>query len=724
MKKVFKFIAFFLTLILISIITLLISYFLITKNSKLDLAKLSSNDFVIEVYSSNDVKIAEKSAKNGNEFVKLSELNDYTKNAFIAIEDRRFYSHNGIDYKRIAGALLENVKSLSFKEGASTITQQLVKNTHLTQEKTLKRKFSEIKIAMELEKRYSKDQILESYLNTIYFGKGAYGIESASNRYFNKSASELTLNESAMLAGIIKSPSKYSPIENYENAVNRKNLVLKCMVECDFISESEYESLKNQTLKVCKNAENPLDDYVNACINEYENLSIFEPYSNEKIKIYTYLDENLQRDIFEKTSENYSTSKIVINSKINGVIAFYGNNSNLKRNPASCVKPWLIYAPMINDGYIKESSVIIDEPINYNGYSPKNYDNRYNGKVTVKTALSKSLNVPAVKLLNGYGLENVNLYTKKMGLDVKNESLSCALGSINGGLTLKELCDNYSSLNSNGKFTKSSFIKKIVIGNVNAYYHKPYSVEVFTPETAYIVSDMLRDAVNNGNSKKLRSLPYEICAKTGTNGTEKGNYDALSVSYTSDSIVGVWVGNEDNSIMSNDITGSGIPSIKTREIYEKLYKNHTPKPLEAPNNVERVEIDKDYLLSENIELIKDGGEPFYYLKENAPKIQYKSVVKPQITNLNITLNNNLVTLSYNAKNVDFIEINKIFKDKTTTIYNGTPTNTFLDALNSYGLYEYQIVINTDNGKIVYNFNKVNYKKSNSKILKDDNWVYE
>ena len=724
MRKIFKFIGFFASVLLIFIIISTTFYFLVTKDAKLDLSKLSGNEFVLEFYSDKNEKIAEKSMKNGGKPVKLSELNDYTINAFIAVEDRRFYSHNGIDLKRIIGASIQNLKSLSFKEGASTITQQLVKNTHLSSEKTLKRKLSEIKIALELENRYTKDEILESYLNTIYFGQGAYGIENASIRYFNKPASKLTLNESAMLAGIIKAPSKYSPIENYDSSIERKNLVLKLMAKYGYITNEEYQSIKNQSIIVIKNSESPYEDYVNAVINEYESLSIFNPYNNKNIKIYTYLDEDLQRDIYEQKTDSYSVSKIAINSINSGIIAFYGNNFNLKRSPASCIKPWLVYAPMINDNYIKESSVILDEPINYNGYSPKNYGDKYYGNVTAKTALSKSLNVPAVKLLNGYGIENANNYTKKMGLDIKNESLSCALGSLSTGLTLKELCDNYSPFNNQGKFKKSTFIKKIVIGNVNAYFHVPKSVEVFSPETAFIVSDMLRDAVLNGNSKKLRDLPYDVYAKTGTNGNGNGNIDALSVSYTSDKIIGVWIGNEDNSLMDNSITGSNQPTLITRDIYEKIYKNTAPSKIPVPSTVERAEIDIDYLLNEKIETLKDGGESFYYSKGTKPKMSFSSTLKPLISNPKISLNSNIVKLNFTVNNADFIEIIKSLNGKSTVIYSGLPISVYSDYLTKEGVYSYKLIAYKNSDKEEYNFNKINYKKSSSKFILNDDWLHQ
>ncbi|MBO7214647.1 MAG: penicillin-binding protein [Clostridia bacterium] len=724
MKRYVSVTAFILSLIAIFAIFSVFFYFITTKNATLDTAKLNSNDYNLEVYSSAGNLISNKAEKGGGKYIKISSLNSHTKNAFIAIEDRRFYSHGGIDLRRIIGATLKNAKSLSFKEGASTITQQLVKNTHLSSEKTIKRKLSEIKIAFQIENRYSKDEILEYYLNTIYFGKGAYGIESASNLYFDKSASELSINESAVLAGMIKSPANYSPITNYDNCFERKNLVLSAMKECGYISLSEYEKLKTQRFNVSKSNVKTNNDYISSVIEEYENSKYFTPYSKNKVKITTYLDEDLQQSLCQNKIENFALSQIVINSKNGGIIAFYGNNSNLKRSPASCVKPWLVYAPMINDKYIKESSVILDEQINLNGYSPKNYSNKYYGKVTVKTALSKSLNVPAVKLLNGYGIKKANNYTKNLGVDIENENLSCALGSLSKGLSLKELCDAYSPFNNDGNYQKSSFIKEIFINNLKVYSHQPKPTKVFSSETCYIISDILKDAVNNGNSKKLRALPFEVCAKTGTNGNENGNIDALSVSYTTDTIVGVWIGNEDNSLMPNSVTGSNEPTAITNQIYKKIYKNHSPLPFTPPNSVIKATIDENYLLTEELELLSPNGTPYYYAKGTEPTTEYSSFVYPKVINAKTSVQNGVITLNFTVKHANYIEIYKEFNNKTSLVYSGNIIDSFSERLIYDGVYNYKLKLSDGNTTFDYDFQSVNYKTQNLDRIKNDNWFYE
>ncbi len=724
MKKFWKIIAFTSLAFLIVLIFFILVGFILVKDTKLDYQKFVSNNQTVEVYSNNGNLVDVKTYAKSSEFVNLNSLKDYTKNAFIAIEDKRFYKHNGVDFIRILGATINNVKSLSFKEGASTITQQLIKNTHLTSEKTIKRKLQEIKLAFELENNYSKDEILELYLNTIYFGKGAYGIEKASKTYFNKCASELTINESAMLSAIIKAPSAYSPIDNYKNAKERKDLVLKLMKNYGYISEKEFNQNYNKDVSVkFTNQKNGLNDYINAVYSEYERSEQFIPYSKEKIKIYTYLDERLQNELSQITVDNYNCYKIVINSKINGVIAYNGDYSNLSRSPASCVKPWLVYAPMIDSKFIKESSVINDKEQSFGDYTPKNYGGKHYGKVTVKTAIKDSLNVPAVKLLSEFGIDNANKYVMKMGVDVSNDGLACALGSISGGLTLKQLCDKYSVFNSAGNYFESSFINKIYLGNVKIYQHYAKGEKVFSEETAYIISDALKNAVENGTSKKLRNLPYTVYAKTGTNGTANGNVDALSVSYTTEHVVGVWIGNYDNAVMPNSVTGGTLPTNVSRLAFEKIYQNYKPLPIEKPSGVIEAQIDLEQLINNEKELISKNGETFFYIKGSEPTEEIKKL-KPEILDAKIFITNGVANLNFTCYNADKIKIERIFNNDKKVIYEGNVIDKITDNLVDFGNYHYKITLFYLNDFIVYEFPTVKFSKNNLKIIENDNWLYD
>lgn len=712
-------------LLLSLIFVLLISLVFILIDDDFDIDKINYSAVNFEFYDDDLRLITNKSSKNNNDYVKISTLNKHTLNAFIAIEDRKFYTHNGIDYKRIVGATINNLKSFSYKEGASTITQQLVKNTYLSSEKSVYRKLKEIKIAKKLEKTHTKDEILEAYLNTIYFGKGAYGLQSASRTYFNKNASELSVNESALLAGVIKAPTTYSPINNYEKALNRKNVVLKSMLDSGFISNKEYQTLKNQEITLSKGSnKNFYDDYLDGALSQFENSNLFSPYINKTIKINTFLNVELQREISKYNVENHSCSKIVINSKNNGVAAYYGENSNLKRSPASCVKPWLVYAPMFEENFIKQSSVLSDEEVDFNGYKPKNYNDKYYGKVTVKDALIKSLNVPAVKLLSDFTIKKANKYTKKMCVDLTNESLTSALGAIQNGLTLKELSEKYSVFNDNGNFSTSSFIKSIYINNVKVYEFLPLKSEVFSDDTVFLINDILKENTKIGTSKKLKDFTFDLCAKTGTNGNNNGNIDAYSISYTTDNIIGVWVGNLDNSLMENSITGSNHPTIITGKILSFLYKDHKPSDFIVPTNVSKVKIDKNLLFEDNIEVISDTGETFYYKNKTAPTKILKEESAAKLLSHSISLKNGLVEIKMQSKNAQKIEIIREFNGSKNVIYSGSVITKFCDNIYDFGEYNYKIILYNNDKSTEVKLNSIYFTKENLDILKDDNWLLD
>lgn len=723
MRKFAKFTAFMLSVFFITSLAGFLYYVSVTKDARLYDEKLSSCGVKYEFYDDNNVLQNLSYDKNSDD-IKISELKEETKNAFIAIEDRRFYSHNGVDFKRILGATLKNVKSLSLKEGASTISQQLIKNTHLSSEKTLKRKLSELKITKELENRYSKNEILEKYLNTIYFGKGAYGINAASKVYFSKEAKNLTLNESATLAGLIKAPAKYSPLVSEENAFLRKNVVLKAMLDCGYITESEYNENKNfKADTVTADEKSEFLDYKNAALSEFEKLNL-SPYGAKSIKIYTYYDPSVQKnvtDLFVENTSDFDRQEIIINAKNNGVIAYYGKNSNLKRCPASCVKPWLVYAPAINEGFITESTVLIDEKKNFSGYTPNNFGGRYSGAVTVKKALSESLNVPAVSLLSDFGIHKANAYAGKMNVDVSKDGLPAALGAINGGLTLKELSDCYSPFTSCGYYDSSRFIKRIETERGVIYNRKDNKRKVFSPETAYIINDVLKYAVKNGTSKKLKNFTFDLCAKTGTNGDKSGNTDAYSLSYTSEHIIGVWMGKENGERLPNSVTGGTYPTVYAREIIKSLYNSHTPRDFDVPENIIPLCVDSDFLLSEQIAKISESGEIYYYIKGTEPKFTESVDEKVSLKEASVNIKNGTVTLFISALNTTRIKIVRKYKNKTVVLYDGKTLDAFTDTLKNYGEYEYTLYLYGAADETSTTLPGVLYTKKNHSVTSSEWW---
>ena len=316
----------------------------------LDKNKLISTNLGVEIYNTttNSTPIYYSSDKK---VISSTYLQPHTLNAFISIEDKRFYEHNGFDLKRILKAILVNIKNKSKSQGASTITQQLVKNIFLNSEKTYSRKFDEILLSIKTEKNFTKDEILNMYLNSIYFGSNAYGIESASNLYFNKSANELDINQSAILAGIIKSPVYYSPINHPDKCFTRKNIVLKQMYDNGYISQQQYNENIIKPVEVNFTKNNYDNSYNQQVILEAcDLLNISEKeLLRQELKIYTYLDSDIQTNIEQNIlNSTFSGDKLSMVTDNNGrVLAYFGdsyyNLSQMKRNPASTLKPLIIY---------------------------------------------------------------------------------------------------------------------------------------------------------------------------------------------------------------------------------------------------------------------------------------------------------------------------------------------------------------------------------------------
>lgn len=392
-------------LTLISILVTLLTFLSIGIYLGLNLIKYSDSPLNLDSLNSQSVKIAiyDKNSKlidDENSFeakhIKLYEMPPHAYEAFISIEDKNFYTHKGINPKRIVGATLKNIKTLSFKEGASTISQQLIKNTHLSSEKTIDRKIKEIILTKKMEKMLSKDEILEDYLNVIYFGNNCYGISSATRYYFSKECKDLTLPESATLAGMIKAPNKYSPISNPNLCLKRRNLVLQEMFKDKKISEIEYEKAKETPLelKINTKTSSKLNTYSEMVIDEAQKILHLpaKQISLAKYKIYTYQNPDEQQTLLESLNSTdflgNDYAGIVIDAKLHGVTAFYGNSTykilDAKRSPGSCLKPILVYAPALNEDIISPETQILDEKLKIGEYSPENVGCKYHGYISAK----------------------------------------------------------------------------------------------------------------------------------------------------------------------------------------------------------------------------------------------------------------------------------------------------------------------------------------------------
>jgi len=608
MKKIVKtcLISFVLILVFASVFcgTYLTVNYIKFQQIPLNTQALTSPALSIEVYS-NQNKLLEDNNQFNGDYCKISDLKQHTKDAFISIEDKDFYKHKGINKKRIIKAVINNLRTMSLKEGASTISQQLIKNTHLSNEKTFSRKLKEIALTKKLEKKFSKDEILECYLNVIYFGNNCYGIESAANYYFNKPAQDLNLNESCTLAGLIKSPNKYSPILHYNNALSRRNLVLAEMEKDGKISIDE--KIKTQNSPILLDVTNPdlnkLNSYSQASIDEASKI-LNLPAKQIAIggyKIHTYCDEIKQKSLKNSLNNfdlpDVSMAGIVINNDTHGVSAYYGK-SNLKlmdisRQPASCLKPLLVYAPALNENIISPETQILDEPLKIGDYQPTNVNKKYSGYVSVVEAVKNSINIPAIKVLSYIGIETGKQYAEKMGInfDENDNSYALALGGMTKGTNLKNLTSAYTVFANKGNYSNSTFIQYITDKNNKlVYIHKPIEDLVLREDSAYLMTNILQQTAKSGTARRLSDIKHtEIASKTGTVGKKntKGNIDAYDIAFTPEEIVGVWFGSLDNT--PQQIAGGNQPAEVVKNYVNT--QTYTKTSFEIPSSITELSID-------------------------------------------------------------------------------------------------------------------------------------
>ena len=520
-------------------------------------------------------EVASKVSANKNEGVSISQVPKSMKNAVIAIEDRRFYQHHGIDFIGITRALIRDIKARGMVEGGSTITQQLTKNTLLTSQKTLKRKVDEVFLAMKIERQYSKQEILQMYLNQIYFGDGAWGIKHAARNYFGKEVKDLSIGESALLAGIIKAPSALNPYHHLEKATQRKNLVLAQMKKQGFLTTQEYEHAINEKVVLNNKGGDPfrgkyphyVDQVFEEAIEEYH-LSQDELLTSG-YQIYTELDPTMQHAM-EKTFQNdalfpkgsdqiVQSGGILVDPQTGGIRAIVGGRgehtfrgynraTGLKAQPGSTIKPLAVFTPALEAGW-KITDMLKDEPMSFGEYEPSNYNHEYAGEVPMYEAVKESKNVSSVWLLNEIGIENGLDSTKRFGIPlVKGDrNLSLALGGLEHGVSPLIMAEAYSVFPNNGVRTKAHVIKKIVDADGNTVAEwKEKKDRVTTKEVTDQMTTMLLGVVEHGSGKSAQIAGREIAGKTGSTQVPiegvTGVKDQWFVGYTPQLVGAVWVG--------------------------------------------------------------------------------------------------------------------------------------------------------------------------------------
>lgn len=510
--------------------------------------------------------------------VAFEQIPPVVKDAFLAVEDIRFYQHEGVDLRAIGRAVLANYHSGNYAEGASTITQQLVRIALLTPEKKMQRKLREMVIARELELRYTKDEIFNMYLNRLYFGHGAYGIQAAAQVYFGKSVEQLTLPEAALLAGLAKNPNGYSPYRYPDRAKQRRDTVLQQMWRWGLIDDGVYRQTKDQPVHLVGLHQNAYRhpyfvDYVLEYVLKNYDISEEQLYRGG-LRIYTSLDANVQTTLEQTFAQgnNFPPSQpdqlvqgamVILDAQTGYVKGLVGGRNyqarrgfnravNLARQPGSAIKPVAVYAPALVAGFPADY-VLKDEPVNFDGYSPKNSDGRYRGDITMTTALQYSINTYAVKMLHQLGVDTGFNYAIKSGLPLvaQDKGLALALGGLQKGVAPLHMAAAFAPFANGGTYHPPQVVTRITdYRGVILHGKAPASQQVMSTDQAQIMTEMLTNVVEAGTGQ-LAAIPgLPVAGKTGTTQLPdlptfrglSGNKDAWFVGYSGKLVGAVWIG--------------------------------------------------------------------------------------------------------------------------------------------------------------------------------------
>ena len=572
---------------------------------RLDLKKeLEKSKLATTVYDRGNQPVVNLYAKN-RLWVSSENIPETLKNAFIATEDNRFMKHKGIDVRGILRALYQDVKAGKKVQGGSTITQQLVKNVFLTHQKRFTRKIWEMAYALRIEQQYSKEKILEFYLNSIYLGHGSWGVDAASQVYFGKSVSELTTAECAMIAGLAKSPEFYSPYRHPEAALKRRNLVLKLMRQHGYLTKADYQAALQEPLETL---EKPGTAYTGAYFVDYiletlkEELSLTDDeLRSGGYKIYTTMDRRVQQaaegafvELAEAGPDRYGVMQpqgalVAMDPHSGEILAVVGgrryssaqtNRSfQIYRQPGSAVKPF-VFAAALENGYTPQTR-LEDKPleiwVNDQVWRPQNYDNQYRGWVTLQEALEESINTIAIQLVQQLGVSTVFEMAERMGLKslvregTKNDMglAPLALGGLTRGVTLLELTASYGAFANDGVYHRPYGVQRVYDAKGRlVYQNKPEQKEVLRPEIARTLTAMMAGVIERGTG--IRAKP--VINAAGKTGTSNRNTNGWFIGYNSNILAGVWIGNDQASepLVANGISlGSGTAAAIWGEFLRK-----------------------------------------------------------------------------------------------------------------------------------------------------------
>ena len=603
---------------------------------------------ITRIYSMDEVLLAEFFLEKRDP-VPIKIMPDNLIRALIITEDRSFYQHSGIDLKGIFRAIFRDIKAGKFVEGASTITQQLSKTLFLQPRKTLLRKAKEAFLSFQIERRYTKDEILELYLNQIYFGSGAYGVESAARIFFGKPVSDLNLTECALLAGLPKSPSRYSPLIDKDMALKRRNIVLKQMKDTGVISEAVFNIAKEVPLNIAKqNKPSVKAPYFIEFIKFFlENTIGSSRLYKGGLTVITTLDFKLQKAAELAVEKGLSALEhrmkqqfiknpdpqcalVSLDGVSGGILAMVGGRDFSKssfnratiarRQPGSAFKP-IVYAYAIEQGF-SQSNIILDAPVAFKignrkkEWQPNNFSEDYKGEMTLRTALALSKNIPAVRLIEMLGPSSVAKFAHTMGIEsALLPNLSLALGT--SEVKLINLTAAYSVFPNKGKLIEPYGVMEVLdVKGRLVWRVKPQKKVVISRESAAIITDMLRSVIQDGTGQKAKVIECPVAGKTGTTNEFK---DALFIGFSPSITTGVWVGQDTFTTIGKGETGDRAALPIWIEFMQRALLDRAIQYFDIPDDVVKVSIDSStgLLATDNSPnavkaLFKKGTEPKSY----------------------------------------------------------------------------------------------------------------
>ncbi|MGY3778162.1 transglycosylase domain-containing protein [Isobaculum melis] len=603
-----------------------------------ELTKKDLTDAISSKILAGDDSLIKEIGTENREYIEYSEVPDPLRNAVISIEDRRFNEHHGIDPIRIFGALFANAKSGGIAQGGSTLTQQLVKLSVFSTEakdQTIKRKAQEAWLSLKLEREYSKDQIFEFYINKVYLGNGVYGMETASQYYFGKPLTDISIAQTAFIAGLPQSPNEYDPYTNPELATTRRNQVLNAMVENDKLSQADADTAKNEDIQTglidhSQDASDTLvnDAYIQQVIAEVE-ASGHDIYT-EGLTVHTNLDVKAQQAVFDILNSDeyvdYKTDNIQAGVSMvdvnDGAVKALGGGRNqnaqqvlnratqAKRSIGSTVKPLADYGPAIDELDYSTYTQIKDEPYHYsNGQELKNYDLMYKGSISMRQAIIESRNIPALKVFQDVGIEKSEAFLKKLGITPTDFQEASSIGA---GIEVSpmDLSAAYAAFANGGTYYKPHTVNKIVLQDDTEIDLKPAGEKAMEDYTAYMMTDMLKDVVRYGVANDVAITGLPMAGKTGTtdygsdemaaaekNGAiiEDGDAkDSWFSGYTKNYSISVWTGYdkplEENSQIS--VSQYGVARSVFHELIASVYEGSDTSDWEMPSSVVKASVEK------------------------------------------------------------------------------------------------------------------------------------